>query len=59
MRQKNKMAVEWTRDKVERLAELWEAKPVLYNTTLPDYHDRVARRNAIAEIANALEMSGE
>ncbi|XP_046860894.1 uncharacterized protein LOC124454131 [Xenia sp. Carnegie-2017] len=51
------MAVEWTRDKVERLAELWEAKPVLYNTTLPDYHDRVARRNAIAEIASALEMS--
>ena len=55
----NKMAsFVWTNAKVEQFIEILETKECLYNATLKEYHNREKRRNAIQEIATALNATG-
>ena len=53
------MAVTWTTEMIDRLIDLYEERPCLYNTKMKEYHDRDLRKKALEEIATALDVSGE
>ena len=52
------MAYTWTAKKAVELIELYESKPLLYNTKEKKYRDRDMRSKALEEIANALNIPG-
>lgn len=52
-------SVSWTVDLVERLIDLYESYPCLYNVKDKEYHDRDKRSKALAEIAGVLEVTGK
>ena len=52
------MAYTWTTEKAVELIELYESKPLLYNTKEKKYRDRDMRSKALEEIANALNIPG-
>ena len=45
------MAVTWTTEMIDRLIDLYEERPCLYNTKMKEYHDRDLRKKALEEIA--------
>ena len=49
----------WTANKIERLIQLLEERPCLYNTKDKFYYDREMRGKAVSEISNLLEISGK
>ena len=49
----------WIANKIERLIQLMEEHPRLYNTEDKFYHDREMREKAVSEISNLLEISGK
>ena len=57
---RSKMAYTWTTEKAVELIELYESKPLLYNTKEKKYRDRDmrSRSKALEEIANALNIPG-
>ena len=52
------MAYTWSTEKVGELIDLYEEKPLLYNTKDKQYRDKDLRSKALAEIANALCILG-
>ena len=57
-RQRLKTKFEWKDQTVETLIILWENQPVLYNVSNPQYHVKVARRNAIRKIIDETKERG-
>ncbi len=49
---------EWKDDVVEKLIELWENLPLLYDAKHPSYHIKERRRNCIAKIVAELSEFG-
>lgn len=48
----------WTIELTDRLIELYEQRPCLYNTTIKDYFNRDIRSKALAEIVTDLGSTG-
>ncbi|KAJ8043857.1 hypothetical protein HOLleu_11141 [Holothuria leucospilota] len=44
----------WTEEREDKLVEMWEQRPVLYNCASKSYSDRNARTKALEEIAEAV-----
>eukprot|EP00794_Sanderia_malayensis_P018316 gene18316-20141_t len=44
----------WTAEKEERLVEMWQARPCLYQTNSAEYADRAKKFVALNEIASDL-----
>ena len=53
------MAGFWTQEREERLIELWEEKPQLYNISSQAFSNRDSKINAVKYIAEKLGTSGE
>ena len=49
----------WTAELIDRLIELYQERPCLYNTKMKEYHDRDMRKKALEEIATAIEVPGK
>ncbi|KAK6181864.1 hypothetical protein SNE40_009642 [Patella caerulea] len=49
----------WSLIKEEELATLWSERPCLFEITMPEYRDRVAKDRAMIEIAGKLAMTVE
>ena len=49
----------WTANKIERLIQLLEERPCLYNIKDKFYHDKEMRGKAVSDISNLLEISGK
>lgn len=49
----------WTEEREDKLVEMWEQRPSLYNCASKSYSDRNARSKALEEIAEEVGTSGE
>ena len=52
-------AAEWTCDNEDRLVALWQEKPCLFNTGLKEFANRNMKRQALTELAEALNRPGK
>ena len=51
-------AAEWTCAEEDRLVTLWQEKPCLFNTGLNEFSNRNIKRQALTELAEALNRPG-
>ena len=51
--------MEWPVAKVNRLIELYEAQPLLYNNRLKEYHNINLKNDALKTIAVALDVTSK
>ena len=49
----------WDLDREERMVELWEARPPLFNTTLKAYSCRTTKDRLIGEMSAELGVPGK
>ena len=49
--------IEWLVAKVNRLIELYEAQPLLYNNRLKEYHNINLKNDTLKTIAAALDIT--
>ena len=52
-------AAEWTCAEEDRLVTLWQEKPCLFNTGLNEFSNRNIKRQALTELAEALNRPGK
>ena len=51
--------IEWPVAKVNRLIELYEAQPLLYNNRLKEYHNVNLKNDTLKAIAAALDITSK
>ncbi|KAK9692906.1 Alcohol dehydrogenase transcription factor Myb/SANT-like [Popillia japonica] len=49
------MSRKWPADHTNRLIELYEVQPILYNIKSPQYHNKIARQTCLTTIQGSLE----
>ena len=50
------MAVVWSNDKIMQLIELFQSKPLLWDSSIKEYKDRNKKNDAFEEISQALNI---
>jgi hypothetical protein len=50
---------EWPVAKINRLIELYEAQPLLYNNRLKEYHNNTLKTDALKAIAASLDVTSK
>ena len=51
--------IEWPVAKVNRLIELYEAQPLLYNNRLKEYHNVNLKNDTLKKMAGALDVTSK